>query len=347
MDGFLDRLVVAPIHDHVLRLSMQLALSQFYAFTLVAIRLSGLMIVGPILGQKLVPANMRVLLVITLALLITPAVFDQGRVLFEKLDANRDGILSPEEVPESLQAHYETQRQAAGKQEGQGLTRPEFHTIATPPRTLLESGRIAAGELALGFALGLGVFTILSGLMLGGDLIDQQTGFSLGQVANPSLNITGSATGQFLFQFAVTVLLVMQPTGYHLTMFSELVATFQTLPPGEAFISVAAIDLLRDLVHQSLILGIQVAAPLLASMSLVALTMGFLGHSVPQINVLVIGFPVRALVSLMVLGASISGVAQSHRRPRPECDRWTRSRAGCSVSQTSERSRTIRRTCAE
>src|SRR5262249_21805508 len=128
---------------------------------------------------------------------------------------------------------------------------------------------------------------------------------------DPTLNITGSVTGQFLFQFAMTVLLVMQPTGYHLTMISALVSTFQSMPLGEAFVSVPTIDLLRDMVHQSLILGIQVAAPLLASMSLIALTMGFLGHSVPQINVMVVGFPIRAAVSLLVLAASLSGVARS------------------------------------
>jgi flagellar biosynthetic protein FliR len=38
--------------------------------------------------------------------------------------------------------------------------------------------------------------------------------------------------------------------------------------------------------------------------------MGFLGHSVPQIHVLVIGFPIRVLMSLTVLVASLSGVAR-------------------------------------
>jgi len=64
-------------------------------------------------------------------------------------------------------------------------------------------------------------------------------------------------------------------------------------------------------VHQSLVLGVQVAAPLLAAMSLVALTMGFLGHSIPQINVLVIGFPIRVVVSLCVLAMSLSGAARA------------------------------------
>jgi flagellar biosynthesis protein FliR len=311
MNSVLDRLTVAPIHDPALRLALQAAVAQFYAFTLVVVRLSGLMIVGPIFGEKLVPANLRVLIILALAFLITPAVHDHSRLLFDKLDSNHDGRLTADEVPESLHARYETLLQAAGKDETQGLARSEFQSALHPARTILEYARVALCELAVGFSLGLGVFTILTGLLVGGDLIDQQTGLSLGQIADPSFNTTGSVTGQFLFQFALAVLLMMQPTGYHLTMLSALVSTFQSLPLGEAFVSVPMIDLLRDLVHQSLILGVQVAAPLMASMSLVALTMGFLGHSVPQVNVLVVGFPIRAAVSLMVLTASISGIARS------------------------------------
>jgi flagellar biosynthesis protein FliR len=311
MHAVLDRLSVAPIHDQALRLVMQGALTQFYAFTLVLLRLSGLMIVGPIFGQKLVPSNLRVLLVITLAFLITPAIHDHSRLVFDNLDSNHDGRLTGDEVPEAFRGRYEKLRQAAGKEEADGLTRSEFQSVLRPPRTLLDYAQVAICELALGFSLGLGVFTILTGLILAGDLIDQQTGLSLGQIADPGLNITGSVTGQFLFQFGMTVLLVMQPTGYHLTMISALVSTFQSLPVGEGFVSLPLIDLLRDLVHQSLILGVQVAAPLLASMSLVALTMGFLGHSVPQINVLVVGFPIRAVVSLLVLTSSLTGITRT------------------------------------
>ncbi len=113
------------------------------------------------------------------------------------------------------------------------------------------------------------MFTILTGLILAGDLIDQQTGLSLGQIADPSLNITGSVTGQFLFQFAMTVLLVMQPTGYHVAMLSALVyaeTTFHSLPLGEAFITASAVDLLCAIWFIShLVLGLQVAAPLIAA----------------------------------------------------------------------------------
>jgi flagellar biosynthetic protein FliR len=209
-----------------------------------------------------------------------------------------------------LVERYEKLRETAGAAAANGLSAGDFHMTLLPPRTILEYAWTVVGELGLGFVMGLGVLTLMSGLQVAGELIDQQTGLSLGEIANPGLNITGSVTGQFLFMFATTVLLVMQPAGYHLTMLSALVETFRSIPLGEAFVTTEAIDLLRDLVHQSLILGIQIAAPLMAAMSLVALTMGFLGHSVPQINVLVVGFPVRALMSLTVLMASLSGVAR-------------------------------------
>jgi flagellar biosynthetic protein FliR len=310
MERLLDHLSFAPLRDQGTRLLLSAALVQFYAFTLVAIRLSGLMLVGPFFGQSVVPRNVRVMLVLTMAFVITPTLANYSRLVFDKLDANRDGVLTRDEVPQSRLQRYDDLRESAGDGAARGLTADNFRISLQPPHTIIEYAWTAVGELGVGFALGLGMLTILSGLQLAGELVDTQTGLSLGEIANPGLNITGSATGQFLFLFATTVLLVMQPTGYHLTILSALVETFRSIPLGQAFVTTQAIDLLRDLVHQSLVLGLQIAAPLLATMSLVALTMGFLGHSVPQINVLVVGFPVRAMTSLLVLVASLSGIAR-------------------------------------
>ena len=47
MNSLFDRLSFAPFHDQALRTLLAAALVQFYGFTLVLVRLSGLMIVGP------------------------------------------------------------------------------------------------------------------------------------------------------------------------------------------------------------------------------------------------------------------------------------------------------------
>ena len=120
-----------------------------------------------------------------------------------------------------------------------------------------------------------------------------------------------SVSSRTLFLLGITVFLVMEPVGGHLLMISALVETFQTLPVGEAFVAVSAVDFARDLVHQSFVVAVGIVAPMLAAMSLVALTMGFLGHSVPQVNVLVIGFAVRAMVNLLILSLTLSGAAKA------------------------------------
>ena len=102
----------------------------------------------------------------------------------------------------------------------------------------------------------------------------------------------------------------MEPTGLHLTMISALIETFQTVPVGEASDSPSTVELLSNLVHQSFVLGVQVAAPLMATMSLIALAMAFLSRTVPQMNVLVVGFPIRGMASTLVLCIALTGIGR-------------------------------------
>ena len=306
MDALLD-----PLADAAARTRLDAAMRHFYAFTLVLIRMSGLMMIGPLFGQAFVPVNVRVLLVVTMSLLIVPTLGAQPQHAFQRLDLDQNGLLTRDEIPDQLVDEFERLLANSAGPARESLTAAEFTLAAPLPKTLLDYAWAAVGELSLGFALGLGVFTILSGLQVAGDLIDQQSGTSLGEVFNPGFDLTGSLSGQTLYLVGVTVFLCMQPMNGHLLMVSALVETFQTFPVGAAYLPASTIDLLRDLVHQSLVLGLQVAAPLLATMSLVALTMGFLGHTVPQINVLVIGFPIRAVVAILIVALTFTGASQA------------------------------------
>lgn len=295
------------------RLAVGIAMTNFYAFVLVLVRMSGLMVIGPIFGQRIVPANVRVLLVVSMAFVVTPTLSAQSQSGFNQLDLNRDGLLSREETPDPLKRRYDGLIERLGKQPADGLRADEFEFNVLRlklPSTVLDFAWAAAGEFALGLVLGVGVLTILSGLQLAGEMIDQQTGMSLGQLSNPGMEIQSSVSGQFLFLFGMTVLVIMGPVNGHLMMVASLLETFRTLPVGEAYVTASTVELLQVLMQQSLVLAIKVAAPMLACMSLVALTMGFLGHSVPQLNILVIGFPVRASVALLILALTITGTAE-------------------------------------
>jgi flagellar biosynthesis protein FliR len=64
-----------------------------------------------------------------------------------------------------------------------------------------------------------------------------------------------------------------------------------------------------DLVRQSLVLATHVAAPVLATMAVVGTAAGLVERALPRLNMLAVGLPVRMLVGLLVLGLSLSSIA--------------------------------------
>ena len=295
------------------RLLLAGAMHEFYTFTLVLVRVSGLMIIGPLFGQALVPRTFRILLIVAVSLVVTPSIGPLRHKGFDRLDVSGNGRLEREELPDGLTPRFDflAAQQGLGPQQGEDSPSLDRAAWTAPahriPASVYGYVRIAASELLLGLVLGLGILILMSGLQAAGELMDQQTGISLGELASPGLEISGSITGTFLFLAGTAILVLLQPFGGHLLILRALLETWQTLPPGEAVLGTSAISLLSQLVQASLVLGIQVAAPLLATMALVALAMGFLGHTVQQFDLFSIGFPVRSLVSMLVMSLVISG----------------------------------------
>ncbi len=307
MPDFINSSLIEPVTQAMNEQLIAWAMVSFYEFTLVMIRVSGLMLIGPLFGSPLIPMNIRALLVIMMAMLITPALSSHAETAFYRLDENQNGRVSRDEVPPHFEERFDTMLSQAGKSHHETLTVNEFRYRLALPQSLLDYTRIGIMELALGLILGLGVFIVLSGVQMAGRLIDQQSAIDIGEIFNPGTGTSNSVTGQFFFYFATTVLLVMKPLNGHLLMTSALIETFQTIPVGDAFVSVHAVELMRDLIHQSFVLGVQIAAPALAVMSMVVLTMGFLNRSVPQINVITVGFPVRVTTNLFIVSVSVAG----------------------------------------
>ena len=315
MDAF-----IGEVSEFWTRQLLDAAVQHFYMFILIAIRLSGLFAVGPIFSQTAIPINIRVLLVLTLGFVMTPVVHQGAGQSVAQYDRNVDGFLSEAEVPPFLQGRFQhllelkneppNESGDVATTRGNAVAVPAFSSFFVAPATLTELLRDIAAEFSLGFLLGLGVTVFLSGLQLAGQLIDQQLGLEFGSVVNPDLQGGVSISSQSFFLLGGVCLLVMTPLNGHLMMLSALFETFDAMPVGEAFIFSDAHVLFTELIQKSLLLAVQVAAPIMATMGLVTISMGFLGHSVPQINQLVVGFPVRSLAGMLVLSLTLSGTGR-------------------------------------
>src|SRR5690606_12515283 len=112
-------------------------------------------------GQAVVPTNVRVLLVLTMSLVITPVLTTQSRIGFQRLDANADGLLTRDEIPDPLVRRYEALLDRHGKPTDAPIEWHEFSARLPMPRSVIDLAVTGIGELALGLMLGLGLMTIL------------------------------------------------------------------------------------------------------------------------------------------------------------------------------------------
>lgn len=288
------------------------ALRDVARFGLVTVRLSGLMVLGPLLGPVSLPFRARILLVIALAFVVTPVLSDRPAPGLDHLRRDEDGWLAREEKPGDLQNQTEGVMPATHRRSQDGSVPGEFVSrTATLPDTLGGYVIVALGELLLGYVLSLGVLVVLSGLQIAGQLIDQQAGFSLGEIIHPDFDSTGSITGQTLMMMGAMLFLLLEPLGGHLVLLQALLRTFETMPVGQAYVSRSALELVVGLMQEAFILGVRVAAPLVVMMTLIDVTLGFLSHSVPQVNLQVVGFAIRAGWCLLVISCLMTGMGET------------------------------------
>ena len=187
-----------------------------------------------------------------------------------------------------------------------------------PERSILDGPTVAGRalfEAIIGAVLGLGVVAVLAGLRGAGEIIDRQTGWGLAGVLDPSGS--GGGPGTTLVTWAaVAALFVMAPINGHLLLIDSLLGTFAAIPPGAidmaggVSLAPGAGDLVVRLVHQSLVLAVQVAAPVLAVMLLVSVVIGMVGRALPETNVMVAAMPARVLVGVMLLSMVVTGAGR-------------------------------------
>jgi flagellar biosynthetic protein FliR len=69
-----------------------------------------------------------------------------------------------------------------------------------------------------------------------------------------------------------------------------------------------ALDLLTGLLTSAYGLGLRLAAPVLLALLVSTLVMGFLSRTIPQLNILSVGFGVRAMIALAMAGLAVAAL---------------------------------------
>jgi len=158
------------------------------------------------------------------------------------------------------------------------------------------------GEALIGMVLGLTASFIFGGLQLAGQIIGFQLGFSIVNVIDPQSAVESSVISILNNFIGLTLFLLMN--GHH-WFFSAVSESFTYLPVGGVHLSGALTDEILRLSGQVFVSGLRIAAPVVAVTIIADVVLGIIGRAAPQINILIVGMPVKTLVGLATLSVAL------------------------------------------
>jgi flagellar biosynthetic protein FliR len=161
-------------------------------------------------------------------------------------------------------------------------------------------------ELLVGVSIGLIASLPLLAVQMGGYVMGYQIGLSLAESFNPELNTNGSVTGDLLFYLAAFVFVGM---GGLDIIFATLAESFRHVPVGAFTSQDAPLELLLAVLTSGFNLAIRVATPVMAVVTMLMVAMGFVMKTMPQINIMSIGFAAQILAGLTILLVSLGAIS--------------------------------------
>jgi flagellar biosynthetic protein FliR len=161
-------------------------------------------------------------------------------------------------------------------------------------------------EAAIGATLGLGVLVAFAGFMLAGQLIDLQAGFGMAQVFDPATRTRVPIVSATFGLLAAVFFFVVD--GHH-ALLRGLAFSVERFPIGRGWDGATAAEPLVRQLAGLFTLGFALAAPVVLGLLLVEFALGVLSRNLPQMNMLVLGLPVKILVALFALSVWAAGFA--------------------------------------
>lgn len=152
-------------------------------------------------------------------------------------------------------------------------------------------------EALYGLAIGYIVKLIFSGIEMAGQLLDFKVGFAMAAVFDASTGTTSSNYGRIYYWMSIAIFFVLD---MHHRIINSLINSFNYVPIDSLeVISNSDIEGVVRLFGHVFETAFNLAAPIMAVVIVVDIVLGVISRTIPQINVLMLGMPVKTLVSFV------------------------------------------------
>jgi flagellar biosynthetic protein FliR len=170
------------------------------------------------------------------------------------------------------------------------------------PNQALEIAGLALKELLIGIAFAFTLAVLFAAVTSAGALLDTLTGFSFGAVVDP---MSGVQSGPLVQVYSLVAVAVFIAIGGDAWVIQGLARTYEIVPllatPSLTALVAGAVETFSGIFAAAL----EVAAPVVLALVLTDVAFGVVSRVVPQLNVFAVGFPVKIVVGLLVVGVSL------------------------------------------
>jgi len=155
-------------------------------------------------------------------------------------------------------------------------------------------------QLLAGLALAAFVFVLLQAIQAAGELIDIQVGFGLAAILDPLSGNNAAPLGRLHQLIATAIIFAING---HVLVTRAFIESVNVVPLAHVDTAKLAEGLVKAVVTLFLA-AIEIALPIVTALFCTEVALGLLGKAAPQLNILVIGFGLKALVAFGLLATT-------------------------------------------
>ncbi len=173
---------------------------------------------------------------------------------------------------------------------------PVHYAIPITTPALLIAGM--AVEIFIGYCIGFVAYVLFAAIQLAGQLMDMQMGFGIVNVMDPLSGIQVPMMGNFSYLLALFMYLVMN--GHHYLL-QAVVQSYQVIPVLGANLGADFTALMIKISIYMFVIAVKISAPVVMAILISDVSMGFIARTVPQMNVFMVGLPLKIFIGFFTL----------------------------------------------
>jgi flagellar biosynthesis protein FliR len=177
--------------------------------------------------------------------------------------------------------------------------------MPAPPQTPADLVSLIVAESLIGIFIGSLARVMMSALEMAGLLIANQVGLSAAQAFNPAL---ASPTNPITSLLNILALVLIFATDLHHLLLLAAAESYSVFPPGTWLPLSDATAHAAQIMGDSFVIALQMAAPFTVVGLLFYLGLGLVARLTPQIQVFFVGAPIQISLGLLMLGLSLSSL---------------------------------------